>query len=165
MSDSLWPHGLQHSKLHSPSPSPRACSNWMSIELVMPSNHFVFWHLLLLLPSNLSQHQGLFQWVSSSHQVAKVLELQLQHQSFQRRNDFQWIFRVYFFQDWLVWSPCCPRDSQESSPESRFKGVNSSVCRLPYGQTLMSIHDMTTGKTIALTFVKMSKDLWPLLAK
>ena len=41
----------------------------------------------LLPPSppafNLSQHQGLFQWVSSSHQVAKVLELQLQHQSFQ----------------------------------------------------------------------------------
>ena len=39
-----------------------------------------------LLPSslalNLSQHQGLFEWVSSSHQVAKVLELQLQHQSF-----------------------------------------------------------------------------------
>ena len=39
---------------------------------------------------NLSQHQGLFQWVSSSHQVAKVLELQLQHQS------FQWIFRIDF---------------------------------------------------------------------
>ena len=39
---------------------------------------------------NFSQHQGLFQWVSSSHQVAKVLELQLQHQSFQRifRTDF-----------------------------------------------------------------------------
>ena len=39
---------------------------------------------------NLSQHQGLFQWVSSSYQVAKELELQLQHQS------FQWIFRVDF---------------------------------------------------------------------
>ena len=37
---------------------------------------------------NLSQHQGLFQWVDSLHQVAKILELQLQHQS------FQWIFRV-----------------------------------------------------------------------
>ena len=39
---------------------------------------------------NLSQHQSLFQWVSSSHQVAKVLEFQLQHQSFQRivRTDF-----------------------------------------------------------------------------
>ena len=46
----------------------------------------------LLSPSppafNLSQHQGLFQWVSSSHQVAKELEFQLQHQS------FQWIFRT-----------------------------------------------------------------------
>ena len=39
---------------------------------------------------NLSQHQGLFWWVVFSHQVTKVLELQLQHQS------FQWIFRVYF---------------------------------------------------------------------
>ena len=39
---------------------------------------------------NLSQHQGLFQWVSSSHQVAKVSEFQLQHQS------FQWIFRTDF---------------------------------------------------------------------
>ena len=48
----------------------------------------------LLSPSpsafNLSQHKCLFQWVSSSHQVAKVLELQLQHQS------FQWIFKVDF---------------------------------------------------------------------
>ena len=48
------------------------------------------------LAFSLSQHQRLFQWVSSSHQVAKVLELQLQHQSFQR------IFRVDFLKmDWL----------------------------------------------------------------
>ena len=53
---------------------------------------------------NLSQHQDLFQWVSSSHQVAKVLELQLQHQS------FQWIFRTDLLYDGLVGSPCCPRD-------------------------------------------------------
>ena len=49
----------------------------------------------LLSPSppafNLSKHQGLFQWVSSLHQVANVLEFQLQHQS------FQWIFRTDFF--------------------------------------------------------------------
>ena len=45
-----------------------------------------------------SQHQGLFQWVSSSHQVAKILELQLQHQF------FQWIFRADFLYNWLVWS-------------------------------------------------------------
>ena len=56
----------------------------------------------LLSPSlpafSLSQHQGLFKWVSSSHQVAKVLEFQLQHPS------FQWIFRTDFLQDWLVGS-------------------------------------------------------------
>ena len=68
---------------------------------------------------NLSQHHGLFQWVSSSHQVAKVLEFQLQHQS------FQWIFRVNFLLFWWVWSPCCPRDSQESSPTPQFKSINS----------------------------------------
>ena len=59
----------------------------MSTESVMPSNHLI---LPLSSPPalNLSQHQGLFQWVSSLHQVAKVLEFQLQHQS------FQYIFRV-----------------------------------------------------------------------
>ena len=54
---------------------------------------------------SLSQHQVLLQWVSSLHQMAKVLKLQLQHQS------FQWIiFRVDFHKEWLVWSPCCPWD-------------------------------------------------------
>ena len=70
---------------------------------------------------NLSQDQGLFLWVSSLHQVAKVLELQLQHQS------FQWIFRFDFLQDWLIWSPCSPRDSQESSPIPQLKSINSSL--------------------------------------
>ena len=84
---------------------------------------------------NLSQHQGLFQWVSSSHQVARVLEFQLQHQS------FQWIVRVDFLWDWLVWSPCCPRDSQESSPTPQFKSISSLVLRFIYGPTLTSMSD------------------------
>ena len=58
---------------------------------------------------NLSLNQGLFKWVNFLHQVAEVLEFQLQHQS------FQWIFRTDFLEDWLVWSPRCPRDSQKSS--------------------------------------------------
>ena len=45
----------------------------MSIELVMPSSHLIFCRPLLLLTPNPSQHQGLFQWVNSSHEVAKVL--------------------------------------------------------------------------------------------
>ena len=54
----------------------------ISIESMIPSNHLILCRLLLFT-LNLFQHQGLFKWVSSSHQVAKVLEFQLQHQSFQ----------------------------------------------------------------------------------
>ena len=79
---------------------------------------------------NLSQHQGLFKWVSFSHQVAKVLECQLQHQS------FQWIFRTDFLRDGLVGSSYNPRDSQESSPIPQFKSINSSALSLLYGPTL-----------------------------
>ena len=92
---------------------------------------------------NLSQHQCLFKWVSSLHQVAKVLEFQLQHQS------FHWIFRTNFLQNGLVGSPCSPRDSQESSPTTQFKRINSSVLSLLYSSDLTSTPDC--WKTIALT--------------
>ena len=84
---------------------------------------------------NLSQHQGLFQWVSSLHQVAKVLELQLQHQS------FQWIFRIAFFENWVVQSPFSPRDSQESFPTPQFKSINSLALSFLYSPTFTPIHD------------------------
>ena len=67
---------------------------------------------------NPSQHHGLFQRVSSSHEVAKVLEFQLQHQS------FQWTPRTDLLYDGLVGSPCSPRDSQESFPTPQFKSNN-----------------------------------------
>ena len=75
---------------------------------------------------NLSQHQNLLQWVCFTHQVAKVLEFQLRHQP------FQWIFRTDFLNDWLLRSPCCPRDSQESSPTPQFKSLNSSALSFLY---------------------------------
>ena len=84
---------------------------------------------------NLSQHQGIFRWVSSSHQVAKVLEFQLQHQSFQRTP------RTDLHQNGLVGSPCSPRDSQESSPTPQFKSIISLALSFLYGPTLTSIHD------------------------
>ena len=87
------------------------------------------------LALSLSQHQGFFQWVSSLHHVAKVLELQFQHQS------FQWIFRTDFLEDWLVWCPCYPSNSQESSPETQFESISSSVLSLLNGPTLRSVHD------------------------
>ena len=50
---------------------------------------------------------------------------------------------------WLIWSPCSPRDSQQSSPTSQFKSINSLVLSFLYSPTLTSIHDY--WKTIALT--------------
>ena len=97
-----------------------------------------------LPPLNLSQSQGLFQWVSSSHQVAKILDLQLQHQSYQR------IFRIDFLLDCLAWSPCSLRDSEESSPTPQFKSINFLVLSFLYSPILIYPY-MTTGKTIALT--------------
>ena len=84
---------------------------------------------------NLSQYQGLFQWVNSSHQVAKVLVFQLQHQS------SQWIFRTDLLYDGLVGSPCSPRDSQESSPTPQFKTINSLELGFLYSPTLTFICD------------------------
>ena len=97
---------------------------------------------------DLPQHQGLFHLVSSSHQVTKVLKLQLHHQS------FQWLFRVDFLSDWRVWSPCSPRDSQESSPMPQFEGINSSVFSLSYCPALTSIHDYWKNYSLTIhTFV------------
>ena len=84
---------------------------------------------------NPSQHQGLFQWVNSSHEVAKVLQFQLQYQS------FQWTPGTYLLQDGLVRSPCSPRGSQESSPTPQFQSINSLVLSFLYSPTLTSMHD------------------------
>ena len=134
VSDYLRSHELQHTRLPCPSPFPWVCSNSCPLigDAIQPSHP-----LLSPFPCtfNLSQHQGLFQWVSSSHQVAKVLALQLQHQS------FQWIFRVDFLWDGLAGPPCSPNDSQGSSPTPQFKSINSLPFTLVYGPTLTSVHD------------------------
>ena len=95
VSDSLQPHGLQHVRLPCPSPCLLPCPSPCPTPIPEPTQTHVHrvgdaiqpFHPLSFpsLPTfNLSQHQGLFKWVSSSHQVAKVLEFQLQHQSFQK---------------------------------------------------------------------------------
>ena len=84
---------------------------------------------------NPSQHQGLFQWVNSLHEVAKVLEFQLQHQS------SQWTPRTDRLSDGPVGSPCSPKDSQEFSPTPQFKSINFSALSFLHSPTLTSIHD------------------------
>ena len=136
MSNSLWSHGsqlaVQEARLPCPSPSPRACSNSCPLSQwchpTISSSVILFSFCLQSFPASM-----FFQWVGSLHQVARVLELQLQHQS------FQWIFRIDFLQDWLVWSPCSPKDWLESPP-AQFESINS-VLSLLYGTTLISVHD------------------------
>ena len=92
---------------------------------------------------SLSQHQGLFQWVSSSLHVAKVLEFELQHQS------LQWIIRIDFLYDWLVWSLCSPRNSKSFFQHHSLKA--SILWHSAFFMVQLSHPYMTTGKTIALT--------------
>ena len=134
VSDSLQPHESQHVRPSCPSPTPRVYSNschWVH-NAIQPSHP-------LSSPSlpafNLFQHQGLFQWVTSSHHVARVLEFQLQHQS------FQWTPRTDFLLNGLIGSPCSQRDSQESSPTPQFKSIRPLVLSFLYSPTLTSIHD------------------------
>ena len=89
ISDSLQPHGLRIRGLPVHYQLPKFTQthiHWVG-DAIQP-------YYPLSSPSpptfNLSQHPGLFKWVSSSHQVPKVLEFHLQHQS------FQWIFRTDF---------------------------------------------------------------------
>ena len=95
VSDSVWPHGLKHTRLPCPSLSPWVHSNSCPLSQwchpTISSSVTPFSSAL-----SLSQHQGLFQWAVSSHQVAKVLELQFQNLS------YQWIFRIDLFRiDWF----------------------------------------------------------------
>ena len=89
---------------------------FMSIESVMPSSHLILCRPLLLLPLIFPSIR-IFSNESNEplHQVAKGLEIHLQHRS------LQCIFRTDFLQDGLVGSPCSPRNSQESSPNHSSK--------------------------------------------
>ena len=128
--------------------------SFMSIQSMMLSNpshprpppSFVF---------NVSQHQGFFQWDSSLHQVARVLELQLQHYS------FQWIFSIDFLYNWLVWS------YTSKTLKSLLQHCNSKASS-PQCSTFFMVQlsdpSMTTGKTIALTKWAFVRNLMSLLS-
>ena len=113
--------------------------HWVS-DAIQPSH-------LLLYPSppafNLLRHQGLFQWVNSLHQVAKVLEFQLQHQS------FQWIFRLSSFRkDWL---DLLAVQGTLKSLLQHHSSKASILRRSAFFTVQLSHPYMITGKTIALT--------------
>ena len=162
MSDSLWPHELQHTR---PS-SQHQHREFTQIHVHRVSDAIQPSHPLSS-PSppapNPSQHQGLYQWVNSLHEVAKVLEFQLQHQSFPAPGSF--IMSQFFasggqstgasasasvlpmnIQDWFPWGltgwiPLQSKGLSRVFSIPQFKSINSSVLSFLYSPTLTSIHD------------------------
>ena len=114
----------------------------------------------LLAPSspafNFTQDQGLFQWVSSSHQVAKILEFQLQYQS------FQWIFRTDFLQNWLQFDLLAVQGTLKSLLQFHSSEASILWCSA-FFRVKLSHPYMTTGKTITLTSWTFVGKVMPLL--
>ena len=142
MANSLQHHQLQHARLPCASPSPRVCSN--SCLLSQGGHQSILFSVIPYFSCLLSfLLSGTFQWVGFLHQVAKVLELQLLHQS------FQWIFRVISFRtDWFD-----PRAVQ-GILKSLLQHYNSKTSILwcsAFFMVQLSHPYMTTGKAITLT--------------
>ena len=142
VSDSLQSHGLQHARLTCPSPVPKICSNWCPLSLwchlTISSSVILLSFCLQSFPASVSFPVNQF-FTSGDQSIGASISA----------STFQWIFRTDLLQDWLVWSPCCPRDSQGSSSTPQFKSISSSVLSFLHGPTLTSY--MTTGKIIGLT--------------
>ena len=109
----------------------------------MPSSHLIFCRPLLPPSVFPTQHQGLFQWVSSLHQVAKVLELQLQHQSFQCFSGL-----ISFRMDWF---DLLAIQGTLKSLLQHHSSKASVLRRSAFFMVQLSHPYMSTGKPIALT--------------
>ena len=105
---------------------------------------------------NLSQHQGLFKWVSSSHQMAKVLEFQLQHQPFQwtPRAD---LFRMDWWDLFAVQGTLKSLLQHHSSKTSAFFTVQLSHPYMTTGKTIALTRQTFVGKVICLLFNMLSR--------
>ena len=133
ISDSLRPHGLQHSRPPCPSSTPRVYSN---SSLLSPWCHpttsssvIPFSSLQSFLTLGSFQMSQVFASGGQSIRVsalASVLPMNIQD---------------WFPLGWTVGSPCSPRDSQESPPTPQFKSINSSVLSFLYRPSLTSIHE------------------------
>ena len=130
----LWPHGRQHARPPCPSSTPGAFPNSCPLSRwCHPTISFSvipFSSCLQSFPASgsspMSQFFALDGQSTGLSALASVLPMNIQD---------------WYPLDWLVGSPCCPRDSQESSPSPQFKSINSSVLSFLYSPTLTSVHD------------------------
>ena len=106
----------------------------MSVESVMPSNHLILYHPLLLLPS-------IFPSIMVFSSELALCIRWPKYWSF----SFTIVLPINIPEYWLVGSPCSPRDSQESSPAPQLESINSSGLSLLHGPILTFIHDYWTN--------------------
>ena len=160
VSNCLRPHGLQHARLPCPSSTPRAYSN--SCPLSRWCHPTISSSVVPPPPAlNLSQHQGLCKWVSSSHQVVKVLNFQLWHQSSSEHPGL-----ISFRMDWLdlfVFQGTLKSLLQHHSSKasilrpSAFFTVQFSYPYMTAGKTIALIIQTFVGKVISLLFNMLSR--------
>ena len=167
MSNSLQPHGLQHLgfPVHYQLPEPTQTHVHQVSDSIQPSHP-------LKSPSpafNLSEYQGLFKWVSSSHHVARILEFQLQHQSFQ-----DYSILISFRMDWLghlavqgTLKSLLQHHSSKSSVlwHSAFFMVHLSHLCMTTGKTMVLTRRTVVGKVMSLPFNMLSRLVIALLPR
>ena len=149
LSYSLWPCGLQHTRFPCPSSSPGVCPSscplrwWCSLTILSSAapSPFAF---------NLAQHQSFFHWVHSSHKVAKVLRLQLQHQSSSEYSELI-SFRIDYFDLLGI------QGTLRSLLQPHNTKASILQCSAFFMVQLSHLY-MTTGKTIGST-------IWTFLSK
>ena len=130
--NSLWHHGLQHTRLTCPSPTTGSCSN------SSPSRgwcHPSISSSVALFSSSLQTYSSSGSFLMSQFFISHGQSIGASSSALPTN-----------IQDWFPlgltdWSPCYPEESQESSWTAQFKNINSLVFTFPYGPTLTSIHD------------------------
>ena len=142
MSDSLQPHGLQHARPPCPSPIPRAYSN-SPIVLVMPSNHLILSHPLLLLPSIFSSIR-----VFSKESVLCIRWPKYWRFSFSISPSNEYSGLISFRIDWL--DLLAVQETLKSLLQHHSSKASILWCSAFFVVQLSHPH-MTTGKTVALT--------------
>ena len=143
MSDSLQPHGLQHTRLPCPSSTPGACSDSTSIESVMPSNHFILCRPLLLLPSIFPSIR-----VFSNESVPHIRWPKYGSFSFSINPSNEYSGLISFRMDWL--DLLTVQGTLKSLLQHHSSKTSILRCSVFFIVQLSYLY-MTTGKTIALT--------------
>ena len=133
MSDSLWPHKQQHTRLPCPSLTLRVCK-FTSMESVMLSNHLILCHPLLVLPSIFPSIR-----VISNESVLCIRWPKYWSFSFSISPSNEYSGLISFRMDWL--DLLAVQATQGSSPTPQFKGIYSLVLNLLSGPALTSVHD------------------------